>query len=47
MDVSVDDGRVHPRIRTDGDRKCFHCDVNCGAKIDGEIDAIEGVHNRD
>ena len=30
-----------------GDIFCSGAVVNCGATIDGEIDAIGGIHNRD
>ena len=33
--------------KNDADIFCSGAVVNCGAKIDGEIDAIGGIHNRD
>jgi hypothetical protein len=33
--------------KKDADIFCSGAVVNCGATIDGEIDAIGGIHNRD
>ena len=47
MEVNKDAALSAVSDKKDADVFCSGAVVNCGAEIDGEIDALGGIHNRD